>query len=132
MKRGGPLSRYTRLAARSGLRCGPWRRGQSDPALPKHGPSRALNPIPLSARRAVAERSSGICEFCDAAFAAHLHHRKLRSQGGDNSPANLIHLCAADHDWAHRHPRLAVEVGLIVPRHADPETTPVRPLGVTR
>lgn len=85
-------------------------------------------PIPLSVRRAVAARSGGLCEFCEHALAVHVHHRKLRSQGGEHATDNLIHLRAACHDFAHRNPRSAQALGLIAPRHRDPADVPVKRL----
>jgi 5-methylcytosine-specific restriction endonuclease McrA len=58
-----------------------------------------------------------------------LHHRKRRSQGGDNSPANLVSLCghgtAGCHGWTHAEPELARDVGLLVRRNDNPLATPV-------
>ena len=53
--------------------------------------------------------------------AAHKHHRKLRSQGGDNSPANLIRVCAECHDWIHYNPAEAYEQGYLVKSWQNPE-----------
>lgn len=63
----------------------------------------------------VSARSRGWCEWpggCERA-AGHFHHVKPRSKGVDHSPANLLHLCAPHHDWAHAHPREARDLGVL-------------------
>ncbi|MFB6392578.1 HNH endonuclease [Polymorphospora lycopeni] len=58
-----------------------------------------------------------------------IHHRRLRSQGGDNSLTNLIVLCGdgvrGDHGWAHHNRTAALDLGLIVSGMADPAEAPV-------
>ena len=114
------------------IRTGPLRRKtpiKADPALAKRRPRKGLKPIPLSARRAVAARSGGVCEACGAAAASHVHHRKLRSQGGDNSPENLLHLCAGPggcHGRIHASPLRSYELGLLVRSTDDPATVAVK------
>lgn len=94
MKRGGPLQRRSALRKVG-------KKGKRDAAELKavEGPLRA--------------RSEGVCEFCSHRPASDKHHIKRRSQGGDNSLWNLIHLCAICHRWAHDHPAEAVKVGLL-------------------
>ncbi len=58
-----------------------------------------------------------------------VHHRKLRSQGGDNSWSNLIQLCEWHHVAAHRYPAIAHSVGLIVLRNEDPALIPIISIG---
>lgn len=75
---------------------------------------------------AVQRRSMGRCELCRDAAGVQLHHRKLRSRGGEDTVENLLNLCRACHhdvvhgnvDWAHRH-------GLIVHSYANPRDVPV-------
>jgi hypothetical protein len=50
----------------------------------------------------------------------HAHHRQLR-RGGDNSPTNLLYIGNELHDWIHKHPAEARELGWIVPQWANPE-----------
>jgi hypothetical protein len=50
----------------------------------------------------------------------HEHHRKRRSQGGDDSPVNVIGIPQALHDWIHANPEKAYETGLLVKSHDDP------------
>lgn len=54
-------------------------------------------------------------------MSVHRHHRKRRSQGGDDSPANLIELTPLQHEAVHRNPKLAYEHGLLVHSYDDPE-----------
>lgn len=69
------------------------------------------------ARQEVAERSGGRCEarvegVCTG-WLEHVHHRRLRSQGGSDDPSNLVACCNRCHAWAHAHPVAAAELGLI-------------------
>ena len=66
----------------------------------------------------VRSRSGGICEaghdeVCERQ-AVHVHHRKLRSQGGSHQAVNLLDLCGPCHDWIHAHPDEAVERGWLL------------------
>lgn len=97
----------------------------TDPALPKHGPSRALKPIPRRVKQEVADRSGFVCEICRRARAVHPHHRKLRSQGGRHEAANLLHLCSACHSTVHASPDRSYSLGYLVRGWADPAQVPV-------
>ena len=70
------------------------------------------------ARRAVYVRSQGLCEArcCDGCTGQYeqAHHRRRRSQGGNDTPANLVAICGPCHDWTHANPARARELGLIV------------------
>lgn len=78
--------------------------------------------MPVAVVEAVKARSGGVCELCRDAPATHMHHRRLRSQGGRDTVENLAHLCNICHnvtihgnpDWAKRH-------GWIVSSWAAPE-----------
>ena len=74
-------------------------------------------------------RSHGKCELdlpgCKRKATVR-HHRKLRSQGGPNTLANLLQLCAPSHDHLHAHPRIAYTRGWLVPMGSDPDGWPVR------
>ena len=48
------------------------------------------------------------------------HHRKLRSQGGDDSWGNQIRLPREIHDLIHAHPEVAYQHGMLVREHEDP------------
>lgn len=60
------------------------------------------------------------CKVCGFRPAAHKHHRKRRSQGGDDSSANILDVCVTCHDWIHKHPELAFRAGLLVHSWAEP------------
>jgi predicted restriction endonuclease len=51
----------------------------------------------------------------------HLHHRLLRSQGGQDVDDNLIALCKNHHDWAHDNSEDARLLGLIIKTGDDPD-----------
>lgn len=99
------------------------KRQEQDLALAKVRPHKGLKPIPLKARRAVKERDqyrcvAGGCWIGETG--GHTHHRKLRSQGGDNSVENLILLCAAHHTAIHGNVELAYQLGYLVRSWDDP------------
>lgn len=68
---------------------------------------------------------------CDGK-AVHAHHRKLRSQGGDNSRENLCGVCMPCHGHIHANPGRSYETGLMVHGWDDPADIPVRGLGLLR
>lgn len=72
----------------------------------------------------IKERSGGFCEARIVGVCTgrhdHTHHRKLRSQGGEDTKENLIGACWACHRYLHNHPAWARSVGLIVSRELDP------------
>lgn len=45
----------------------------------------------------------------------HAHHRRARSQGRDDTLANLIGTCPWCHQDIHEHPTMAYENGWIIP-----------------
>ena len=51
----------------------------------------------------------------------HRHHRKRRSQGGDDSPSNILLLPQEIHSWVHDNPEKAYELGWLVKSHDNPE-----------
>lgn len=73
---------------------------------------------PLRARRR--RGTVQVSGWCAAALpgcqgrAVHPHHRKRRSQGGDDSQRNVISVCASCHRWIHEHPAAAYSRGLLV------------------
>ncbi len=69
-------------------------------------PNRAT--IPPKKRRAALIRSGHRCETpgCDRTRFLEVHHRRPRSQGGGNEPANLQVLCSGCHQLVHRWGRL--------------------------
>lgn len=87
MRRGGPLKR-TSLLRRGG-------------PLPQRRKRRPGAPPPefseTYGKDKVHTRSSGVCELCGQARAAHWHHRLNKGQGGLWDPANGYHLCPPCH-----------------------------------
>jgi hypothetical protein len=61
-----------------------------------------------------------LCERCRTSPAVHTHHRKRRSQGGDDSPENTVRVCLACHQWIHDNPRDAAAAGWIVLSWQEP------------
>lgn len=57
------------------------------------------------------------------------HHRQMRSQGGADSPENLILLLGSgttsEHGWVHANPQFATVLGFIVHGWDDPLEVPV-------
>jgi hypothetical protein len=77
------------------------------------------------ARELLYARSNRACEMCDRARATEAHHRKNRSQGGDWSPENLLHVCHSCHVHVTTNPAAAREQGWAVGRNFDPADVPV-------
>jgi 5-methylcytosine-specific restriction endonuclease McrA len=81
-------------------------------------------------------RANGYCEKCGwpALENMALHHRKLKSRGGKDTPANLIFVHHGCHnlktDSIHLSPGYATEKGWIVPSWEEPTNFPmVKPDG---
>ena len=56
----------------------------------------------------------------------HVHHRKLRSQGGEDALPNLVLLCQRCHELVHsRRVEVGEPGGFIVPSWQDPSEVPV-------
>lgn len=96
------------------------------------------NQIPSTARQAVKRRDGGQCCRCYAPGAHHLHHRRRRADKThyQHCACNLVTLCHVCHEWAHRHPALARDAGVIVPPYGPPPcdvpfTTPTGPVHFT-
>jgi len=74
-----------------------------------------MRPVNARERAALKARSDGICEICGTAEATNWHHRKDRSQGGDNSLSNAMHLCGSGttgcHGMVTEHPKDAYTYG---------------------
>jgi len=86
------------------------------------------------ARAIVAERSGGTCEVriprvC-LGRATNFQHRKNRSQGGEYSAANGLHVCGSGttgcHGYIHAHPAESYAEGWSVRSGQDPGREPVR------
>jgi hypothetical protein len=75
---------------------------------------------------AVGRRSRGVCELCGTAPATNFHHRQMRSQGGDTTYENIVHLCgfgntSGCHGRAHNDPDRYIN-GWLVRSGLDPAT----------
>lgn len=84
----------------------------------------------------VEERAGDYCEVCGHAAlpSMALHHRKLKSRGGQDTPSNLIRIHHGCHnlrtDSIHLNPYKAESKGWIVPSWKEPHEFPfVRPDG---
>ena len=84
----------------------------------------------------VKARAGDYCETCgtSAQVSMALHHRKLKSRGGQDSPANLIrihHKCHnLDTKSIHMNPSMAEQKGWMVGSWQDPTEAPfTRPDG---
>ena len=53
-------------------------------------------------RKQVLRRDGWRCQNCGTRSQLEIHHKDFRSQGGDDSDANLITLCVACHSLLHR------------------------------
>ena len=93
------------------------------------------NRIPKHIAEAVRERAEGRCEamnfpICNGR-AEQLHHRRLRSQGGEHTVVNLIAVCAPCHNRFHREVAEAVSQGWIVRSVHEPAEVPMKYRGMT-
>ena len=75
----------------------------------------------------VDQRAAGHCEArlserC-VGVGQHYHHRKLRSRGGADSAANLVHICHQCHTFIHssRGAKKAKNEGWLVPSYSYPD-----------
>lgn len=88
------------------------------------------NRVPKDVAEAVIERSGGRCESMNFPYctgrAEQLHHRQLRSQGGEHTVENIIAVCAADHSRFHREVREAQSQGWIVRSTQEPGEVPMK------
>lgn len=70
-----------------------------------------------SARAEVFERSQGRCEAAVEGVCLgrgdQAHHKRRRSQGGQDTPSNLLWICRKCHDHVHRFPAQAEALGLL-------------------
>jgi hypothetical protein len=81
-----------------------------------------------SFRQQVFDLSDGLCALCWLPLPAdcwEAHHRQRRSQGGQDTAANVIPLCHPDHALVHHRPEWSYASGFLVPSWGDPEAWPV-------
>jgi hypothetical protein len=122
-----PLERRKPLARGKGLK----RSGRVKPrrSTPRRGRLTLTGSDRQELRHATYDRAGGQCEAGIAPGCPgrvdrerfEWHHRKLRSQGGDDVPENSLCVCRSCHEWIHRHPQVAQASGWIVPSFAAPE-----------
>lgn len=89
------------------------------------------NRVPREVVEVVHERSQGVCEAlireagCNGQ-AEHLHHRQMRSQGGQHLVVNIINICHLCHHYVHMHPAISYENGWLVKSTGNPAQAPVK------
>lgn len=81
-------------------------------------------PFPPDVAALIVDRAALCCEAmiveAGCTFKAqHIHHRKMRSQGGGHTPSNCVLICYRCHDWIHKHPAVSYERGFLVRGHKD-------------
>jgi 5-methylcytosine-specific restriction protein A len=91
--------------------------------------------IPAAVRKALRDRSRGLCEIHGDHPAHHAHHRRPRGMGGSrdevtNSLENLLHINAVCHAWIESYREEALKNGWIVRQSQDPRLRPVLYRGV--
>ena len=77
----------------------------------------------------VQRRANGYCETCGGAVVGGaLHHRKLKSRGGKDTPSNLIYIHHSCHnmstDSIHLNPAKAEQKGWMVASWQEPHLVP--------
>ena len=93
------------------------------------------NRVPTEVAEVVNNRAGGNCEIMNidakcTGYREQLHHRKLRSQGGEHTVENLCGVCHRCHYWLHAHPAIAYANGWLVKGVKDPAKIPFRRRGV--
>lgn len=85
--------------------------------------------IPAKIRTLLREREDNYCAKCGMTFANNAHHRKTRSQGGQDVLSNLLLLCGSGttgcHGWITEHPFDSYLNGWSVRRADDPAKVPL-------
>lgn len=86
--------------------------------------------IPAVVVEAIYERAGGYCEAGGLPLSGEvaLHHRKLRSQSGEHTVANLILVHGDCHRAIHANPHRSYELGHMVRRREDPALVEIQHL----
>ncbi|WP_083213337.1 HNH endonuclease [Mycobacterium malmoense] len=83
----------------------------------------------MKTRPLLRQRGDHVCEVCGLEFANNAHHRKNKSQGGQDDLSNLLLLCGSGttgcHGWITEHPAEAYAKGWSVRSTDDPADVPV-------
>ncbi len=78
-------------------------------------------------RPTILARSGGMCEVQASPFcwggAMHLHHKLMRSQGGKDTPENLLAVCSWCHHLIHRYPARSYRNGWLIRTYPTREDT---------
>lgn len=86
--------------------------------------------IPAKVRGALRMRGDNWCERCGLSYANNAHHRKNRSQGGQDVLSNLLLLCGSGttgcHGYVTEHPEDACNNGWSVKPWHNPADIPVK------
>lgn len=117
MKRSGPPKRLTPLR-RSGWLKRSEAMARHPTARRRSAGSPGRSGVPKDVRQEVMMRDGGCVAMrmipevlcwgpCDP------HHIHRRSQGGQDTPENLVVLCRAHHDWVHANPLRSMSLGLL-------------------
>ena len=94
------------------------------------------NRMPPEVAAVVVERAGGTCEIMhpDAGCnfqAEQVHHRQMRSQGGQHTVENMVHICHLCHGWVHRNPAYSYDQGWLVKGSSNPSIEPFTRQGLT-
>ena len=73
---------------------------------------------------------SGMSPDCTGR-AVHLHHRKLRSQGGTADPSSTMKVCAFCHGAIHASPAKSYAMGQLVKSWQDPAKVSIVTIGMS-
>ena len=94
------------------------------------GVAMSKSDVPRKTRLAVLERDNYACRRCGrhAGNTANIHHRAGREGIDPNCLGNLVLLCHACHEWAHRNPQQAYDDGWMIHRlrHVITQSVPVK------
>lgn len=89
--------------------------------------------VPHGIREACLERAGWACEHCGLTRPGgryHLHHRKLRKQGGEHTMDNLMVVTPSHHNVAagsiHQEVKRSRRLGHLLSRNDDPSLVPVQ------